>query len=99
MSRSTKVAVNAQNMKWCQEYAFQNRRHMLDLMVDVVEQVGKSSPDMEQSVNIHHNFCQCESCTYTVSARAISCLMIACIIIISQDSCTLKHAMARSVAL
>lgn len=22
-------------------------------------------PDMEHSVNIHHNFCQCERCTYT----------------------------------
>jgi len=40
---------------------------MLELMVDVVEEVGKSSPDMEQAVNIHHNFCQCERCSYTVS--------------------------------
>ena len=56
-------------MRWCQEYAFQNRHHMLELMVDVVERIGKSSPDMEQAVNIHHNFCQCERCTYTVCAR------------------------------
>ena len=60
-------------MQWCQEYAFQNRRAMLDLMIDVVEEVGKSSPDMDQSVNIHHNFCQCERCSYTVSCLMSSC--------------------------
>ena len=81
----SEVGVSAQDMQWCQEYAFQNRRHMLDLMVDVVEQVGKSSPDMEQSVNIHHNFCQCERCTYTVSSIADSCPVYAYAFIISSS--------------
>lgn len=27
--------------------------------------VTHHEPDMEHSVNIHHNFCQCERCTYT----------------------------------
>ena len=63
-------------MQWCQDYAFQNRRHMLELMVDVVEGVAKSSPDMEQAVNIHHNFCQCERCTYTVK---LQCHLSSCI--------------------
>ena len=47
-----------------------NRRHMLDLMIGIVEEVAKRSPDMEQAVNIHHNFCQCERCTYTVGCQA-----------------------------
>lgn len=41
---------------------------MLDLMIGVVEEVAKSALDIEQTVNIHHNFrCECERCSYTVS--------------------------------
>ena len=57
-------------MKWCQDYAMANRAHMLDLMIGIVEEVARSSPDMEEAVNIHHNFCQCERCTYTVGCHA-----------------------------
>ena len=60
-------AVQMQDMAWCQAYAFQNRRHMLDLMVDSVNAVTGALPDLKHSVNIHHNYCQCERCEYTVS--------------------------------
>ena len=55
-------------MAWCQGYAFQNRKHMLDLMVDSVNEVTGANPNLKDSVNIHHNYCQCERCEYTVSA-------------------------------
>ncbi|KAL3162503.1 hypothetical protein ABBQ32_010163 [Trebouxia sp. C0010 RCD-2024] len=54
-----------QDMAWCQAYAFQNRKHMLDLMVDSVNAVTGALPDLHHSVNIHHNYCQCERCEYT----------------------------------
>lgn len=37
-------------------------------MIDIVEDVTKASVALDESVNIHHNFCQCERCTYTVRA-------------------------------
>ena len=55
-----------QDMAWCQAYAFQNRKHMLDLMVDSVNEVTGALPDLKHSVNIHHNYCECERCEYTV---------------------------------
>ena len=61
-------AVQMQDMAWCQAYAFQNRKHMLDLMVDSVNAVTGAMPDLKNSVNIHHNYCQCERCEYTVRA-------------------------------
>ena len=59
--------VHLQDMAWCQGYAFQNRKHMLDLMVDSVNEVTGANPNLKDSVNIHHNYCQCERCQYTVS--------------------------------
>ena len=62
------VPVVLQDMAWCQEYAFENRRFMLHLMVDIMERVAKgSSACMDEAVNIHHNFCECARCKYTVS--------------------------------
>jgi len=60
-----------QDMAWCQAYAFQNRKHMLDLMVDSVNEVTGALPDLKRSVNIHHNYCQCEPCQYTVCSNNI----------------------------
>ncbi|EIE20289.1 UPF0027-domain-containing protein [Coccomyxa subellipsoidea C-169] len=54
-----------QDMLWCQEYAWHNRSFMRDLMIDIVEDVTKGSVSLDESVNIHHNFCQCERCNYT----------------------------------
>ena len=54
-------------MNWCQKYAWQNRKSMLDLLASAVEDVAKRSPDLERTINIHHNFCRCERCRYTVT--------------------------------
>ncbi|CAK0827144.1 unnamed protein product [Prorocentrum cordatum] len=50
------------DMTWCQAYARENRRSMLDIMVESVEEVTGKRADMERAVNAHHNFCQCETC-------------------------------------
>ena len=42
-----------------------NRGFMRDIMIDCVNQVTGHEPDLKRSVNIHHNFCQCERCQYT----------------------------------
>ena len=55
-----------QDMTWCQAYAFHNRRLMLDLLAGAVEKVTKRTPMTERTINIHHNYCQCESCSYQV---------------------------------
>ncbi|KAK9807265.1 hypothetical protein WJX73_005302 [Symbiochloris irregularis] len=54
-----------QDMEWCQRYAFHNRRFMLDLVAGAVEKVTKRTPDTSRVVNIHHNYCQCERCSWT----------------------------------
>jgi len=54
-----------QDMEWCQAYAMRNRGFMRDIMIDCVNEVTGHVPDLTRSVNIHHNFCQCERCTYT----------------------------------
>mmetsp|Transcript_36239 Transcript_36239/g.80643 ORF Transcript_36239/g.80643 Transcript_36239/m.80643 type:complete len:385 (+) Transcript_36239:271-1425(+) len=53
------------DMEWCQRYAFQNRQYMLELMAEAVNEVTGASPDMGRAVNIHHNYCSCERCSYT----------------------------------
>eukprot|EP00210_Caulerpa_lentillifera_P001218 g1174.t1 len=53
------------DMSWCQAYAMRNRQFMRDIMIDIVNEVTHHEPDLDHSVNIHHNFCQCERCTYT----------------------------------
>lgn len=53
-------------MEWCQRYAFHNRRFMLDLVAAAVEKVTKRTPDTSRVVNIHHNYCQCERCSWKV---------------------------------
>jgi hypothetical protein len=54
-------------MLWCQDYAWHNRKFMRDLMIEAVHEISNGSAAMDESVNIHHNFCQCERCKYTVS--------------------------------
>ncbi|GMH40104.1 hypothetical protein BSKO_08008 [Bryopsis sp. KO-2023] len=53
------------DMEWCQGYAMRNRAFMRDIMVEVVNEVTGKDPDMEHAINIHHNYCNCERCTYT----------------------------------
>ena len=45
-------------------YAMRNRGFMRDIMIDCVNEVTGHEPDLTRSVNIHHNFCQCERCKY-----------------------------------
>ena len=71
-------AVPAQDMLWCQEYAWHNRSFMRDLMIDIVEDVTKGSVSLDESVNIHHNFCQCERCNYTVRQNPSTLLSWLC---------------------
>ena len=63
------MLVTVQDMDWCQEYAFQNRRFMLHLMVDIVERATKGSARMDEAINIHHNFCECARCRYMVRGK------------------------------
>eukprot|EP00884_Botryococcus_braunii_P001854 jgi/Botrbrau1/1166/Bobra.0162s0054.1 len=54
-----------QDMEWCQQYAAENRRYMRDIMTEIVWDVARAEPDLGRSVNIHHNYCTCQSCSYT----------------------------------
>lgn len=53
------------DMEWCQRYAMENRQQMLAIMKDVVFRVTGCRTEEDSVVNIHHNYCTCESCTYT----------------------------------
>lgn len=50
------------DMEWCQHYAFLNRQAMQQSMLRVMEEVTGHFPDMTRAINIHHNYCQCETC-------------------------------------
>ena len=50
------------DMEWCQRYAFHNRHVMQKTMLDILEQVTGKQANIEESVNIHHNYCACEDC-------------------------------------
>eukprot|EP00930_Biecheleria_cincta_P070594 TRINITY_DN58223_c0_g1_i1.p1 TRINITY_DN58223_c0_g1~~TRINITY_DN58223_c0_g1_i1.p1 ORF type:complete len:382 (-),score=52.47 TRINITY_DN58223_c0_g1_i1:319-1380(-) len=50
------------DMLWCQGYAKENRRSMLDLMLETVEEVNGKRAAAEKAINTHHNFCHCEKC-------------------------------------
>lgn len=49
------------DMTWCQRYAHENRRLMLDLLCKAVREFTDASPDLAQTVNIHHNYAQEET--------------------------------------
>ena len=55
-AEATHVALLAQDMAWCQEYAMQNRQAMRRLMEEAVAEVTGAQPDHARAVNIHHNF-------------------------------------------
>eukprot|EP00929_Paragymnodinium_shiwhaense_P060991 TRINITY_DN30444_c0_g1_i3.p1 TRINITY_DN30444_c0_g1~~TRINITY_DN30444_c0_g1_i3.p1 ORF type:complete len:550 (-),score=123.08 TRINITY_DN30444_c0_g1_i3:178-1827(-) len=52
------------DMLWCQAYARENRRSMLQLMIGIVEEATGKKANMDKAVNTHHNFCQSELCKY-----------------------------------
>ncbi|GAB5365998.1 hypothetical protein AAMO2058_001106800 [Amorphochlora amoebiformis] len=45
------------DMRWCQRYAEENRRRMLEIMVKIVQEVTGHQADFKHAVNIHHNYC------------------------------------------
>lgn len=48
------------DMRWCLNYAEQNRRIMLEDLCSIVKSVTNFDVDLDQMVNIHHNYCQQE---------------------------------------
>ena len=52
------------DMNWCQQYAYKNREYMLNAMIDVMFDTCHVEPDWDTFINIHHNHCKCEVCTY-----------------------------------
>ena len=53
-----------QDMSWCQAYALQNRRVMIEALADIVADVTGHRADMGRAVNIHHNYATREVATY-----------------------------------
>ncbi|KAK9828760.1 hypothetical protein WJX72_001958 [[Myrmecia] bisecta] len=53
-----------QDMTWCQGYAAVNRQLMLERMITAVNSVTGAQPDNSRIINIHHNYCECERCSY-----------------------------------
>ncbi|CEL93553.1 unnamed protein product [Vitrella brassicaformis CCMP3155] len=53
------------DMRFCQAYAFMNRSFMIKAFARVMQEVTRKVPDWSSTVNIHHNYCTCETCTYT----------------------------------
>jgi tRNA-splicing ligase RtcB (3'-phosphate/5'-hydroxy nucleic acid ligase) len=51
-----------QDMTWCQQYAYHNRRVMKEIVLEIVDMVTHKQADMSKAVNIHHNYCACEEC-------------------------------------
>ncbi|KAL7530093.1 hypothetical protein ACHAWF_003240 [Thalassiosira exigua] len=50
------------DMEWSQAYAFRNRAAMQRIMSEVIGETTGREPDFSRSVNVHHNYCQCEDC-------------------------------------
>ena len=53
-----------QDMQWCQAYAMDNKMIMRDLMIDIVNEFTGHFPDLEHSINIQQNYCNCKWCCY-----------------------------------
>eukprot|EP00192_Tetraselmis_astigmatica_P005008 CAMPEP_0117648314 /NCGR_PEP_ID=MMETSP0804-20121206/330_1 /TAXON_ID=1074897 /ORGANISM="Tetraselmis astigmatica, Strain CCMP880" /LENGTH=434 /DNA_ID=CAMNT_0005453891 /DNA_START=273 /DNA_END=1578 /DNA_ORIENTATION=- len=53
-----------QDMEWCQQYALENRRAMMDLMLDAISDSVTAVPQSSRFINIHHNYCECTVCQY-----------------------------------
>lgn len=52
------------DMRWCLNYAEHNRRIMLEEMCLIVKSVTGFDVNLEQMVNIHHNYCQQEMISF-----------------------------------
>ncbi|MCB1143048.1 MAG: RtcB family protein [Leptospiraceae bacterium] len=60
------------DMQWCQEYAMENRQEMLRIIAPIVTSITSHEPDFSRAVNIHHNYCSCEECTYYENGTEIT---------------------------
>ena len=61
---STEGGNYVKDMLWCQEYASLNRERMARLLGQVVQDTLGAEVDFAETINVHHNFCQCERCCY-----------------------------------
>ncbi|KAF4707931.1 hypothetical protein FOZ62_028131, partial [Perkinsus olseni] len=52
------------DMHFCQAYAMENRKFTMNSFVGAVRDLTGKVPDWGTLVNIHHNYCECEDCTY-----------------------------------
>ncbi|CAK0865682.1 unnamed protein product, partial [Prorocentrum cordatum] len=52
------------DMTFCQSYARQNRRFMMEAFAHVLKRETGRSTSWSKMVNIHHNYCECESCRH-----------------------------------
>jgi len=52
------------DMDFCQDYALHNRRFMMRAFERVVRGVTGRGALWDNMVNIHHNYCECESCRW-----------------------------------
>ena len=52
------------DMTFCQEYAWENRRFMMEAFAEVIRRETRREAVWEKMVNIHHNYCECEACRY-----------------------------------
>lgn len=59
------------DMRWCLNYAEQNRRIMLDELCAIVKSVTRYEADLKRMVNIHHNYCQQESISFDNSQEEL----------------------------
>ncbi|CAJ1398762.1 unnamed protein product [Effrenium voratum] len=52
------------DMAFCQAYAWENRRFMMEAFAEVVKKETGREGVWSKMVNIHHNYCECEQCRY-----------------------------------
>lgn len=52
------------DMTFCQNYALENRRFMMESFAHVVRKETGKHALWKKMVNIHHNYCECEQCRY-----------------------------------
>jgi len=57
------------DMEFCQDYALENRRYMIEAFANIVKKETRRDVLWDKMVNIHHNYCECESCRYYDEAK------------------------------
>jgi len=59
------------DMQWNQQYAFHNRRFMMELLVGCIGEVSHRTPNMDKLINRHHNYCSCQTCKFKDPASGL----------------------------